>query len=228
MIFIAGVVAVLGSYTFLPPVFEGMMGRGIQDRLELESAPAANLESNPAPGILAGEFSQGKVVLEEPDFAGVRAERVAMDLEPFGVDMLGTILAGQIRPDEPLSGKLRVELPEREVERAAMAAVDAPISGVKLEKDRVIIESGVRVLGAEIPVSIEGEPRLRGETLVFRPVRVEALGMEVPERMSRDLLSGARFEYPLRGLPYGAEVTGVRVEENRVVLSGRVERLTLG
>ena len=66
----------------------------------------ADLASEPPPRMLAGEFARGRVVLDGPDFGGVRAERVAMDLDPFGVDMLSTVLTGNIRADEPLSGRL--------------------------------------------------------------------------------------------------------------------------
>lgn len=225
---LAGAVAVVGSYTFLPPMLEGMMGRGIQSRLGLESEPQAELTSDPPPRMLAGEFSHGRVVMKDPVFGGMRAERVAMDLDPFRVDMLEVVRSGELRSRDPLSGELRVELPEREVERVVVAAADVPVSGMDLVQDRIVLNSEVRVLGAEVPVSVEGKLRLRGRELVFRFIRAEAFGMTVPEKVSKDFLSGARFGYPLRGLPYGAKVTKVRVEEGSVILSGRVERLVLG
>jgi hypothetical protein len=48
-------------------------------------------------------------------------------------------------------------------------------------------------------------------------------GTPVPEQ----LLAVVSFSYPLGRLPYGAEITGVEVAEDRLVFSGEMERIPM-
>jgi len=79
------------------------------------------------------------------------------------------------------------------------------------------------VLGFNVSVSLQGSLTLEGGALVFEPQRASALGAPVLEQ----LLEGADFSYPLRGLPRGAEITGVEVAEGRLVFSGEMERIPM-
>jgi hypothetical protein len=63
--------------------------------------------------------------------------------------------------------------------------------------------------------------------LIFEPRRMWTLGTPVPGELREQLLVGGDFSYPLRGLPDGAEITGVEVSENRLILSGEVERIPM-
>jgi hypothetical protein len=52
--------------------------------------------------------------------------------------------------------------------------------------------------------------------------------MTVPEGLADVVLEGIRFEYPIKGLPYGSRITGVDTAEGTLVLTGRVPRIPLG
>ncbi len=220
-------VVLIGLYTFLPSFLERMAAESIQERLGLESKPEVELESDSPPKMLAGEFSGGHISIEDTQFAGVRAENATIDPDPFDVSVLKSAETGALRSEEPLSGTLRVEIPEEEVERLARSGADVPVRGVELHRDGVIVRSAASVLGVEVPVSIRGTLLLREKELVFEPQRVEALGSAVPRGLTERALAGTDFAYPFAGLPYGAKISDVEVREGRLVLSGEVGRIPL-
>ncbi len=78
----------------------------------------------------------------------------------------------------------------------------------------------MEVLGARVPVRVEGDFDLRDGELRFEPSRLEALGASLPRQFTQDLLRGTSFAYPVE-LPFG-EVSGVELREDRLVLTGEV------
>ena len=218
----------VGAYTFLLSFAERKAAESIQDRLGLEQRPGVELESASPANVLAGEFSGGHISIEDAQFGGVRAESASIDLDPFDVSVLDSASSGVLRSEEPLSGTLRVDIPEEEVGRLARVGADVPVRGVDLSRDGVLVRSAAPVLGVEVPVSIRGTLHLRGEELVFEPQRVEALGSALPEGLAEQALAGTDFAYPLGGLPYGAKISDVEVQEGSLILSGEVERIQPG
>ncbi len=222
---LVAVALLVGVYIFLPSLLERSVARGIQEGLGLESTPEVELDRGSPEEMLVGRFSGGRISLGATDLGTVRAERVTVTLDPFDLDVLGTMMGGALKSEAPLSGTLRAEVPEGEVSRLAEAGTDVPVRGVDLEEDEVVVGLGVPVLGVEIPVSVGGDLALRAQELVFVQRRVSALGTPVPEELAEQLLAGADFSYTLGGLPYGAEVTGVEVREGRLIVSGALERV---
>ena len=222
LIVFSATVLVVGAYTFLTPLAEWIVARSVQDRLGLEERPQVELESDPAPQILAGKFSGGRISLGGVDLGDVRAERAIVDLDPFDLDVLGSVRSGALASEQPPSGTLRVEVSEAEVLRLMQAQADVRVRDVELQEDRVLMSTKVPVFGLD--VSVQGSLALRDGKLVFEPRRLSALGTVVPERL---LARANYFAYPLRGLPRGAQITGIEVAEGRLILSGRIERLPL-
>ena len=218
----------VGAYTFLLSFAERKAAESIQDRLGLEQRLGVELESASPANVLAGEFSGGHISIEDAQFGGVRAESASIDLDPFDVSVLDSASSGVLRSEEPLSGTLRVDIPEEEVGRLARVGADVPVRGVDLSRDGVLVRSAAPVLGVEVPVSIRGTLHLRGEKLVFEPQRVEALGTALPEGLAEQALAGTDFAYPLGGLSYGAKISDVEVQEGSLILSGEVERIQPG
>ena len=218
----------IGTYTFLPPLVERTVARSVQDRLELKEKPGVELESDLLPPVmLAGRFSGGRISLGGADFGGVRAEKVALELDPFDLDVLRSLVRGALTAEEPLSGTLVATLSEREVLRLVQAGTDVPVRDLRLEVGRVVVGLETTVFGMQVPVSVQGSLPLRGESLVFEPRSVSALGAEVPPGLADQVLEGTDLSFSLEGLPYGAEISGVEVAENRLVLSGEAERIPL-
>ncbi|MDQ4106862.1 MAG: LmeA family phospholipid-binding protein [Actinomycetota bacterium] len=229
LVVLVGVVLVVGSYTFLPPIVEERFGRAVQDRLGLETAPEVSLSSEPPPSLLVGEFESGRLVLEGLDFEGVRPDRTIVDLDPFSLDVLGSLGSGTFETEGPLSGSLRMELSEREVARLANTNLRGPeVESMRLEPGRTTVRIETRVMGVDVPVSVVGDLAREGQTLAFEPRRVAAFGVPLPERLSDRLVSQAGFEYPLEDLPYDTEVSDVRTEEGRGVVEGRIGRIPVG
>jgi hypothetical protein len=226
LLLVAAVVLVAAYTFFLLSFAEQAAAESVQDRLGLESEPRVELESDSPLKMLAGEFSGGHISIEDTRFGGVRAESVAIDLAPFDVSVLESAQTGALRSEGPLSGTLRVEIPEEEVARLARAGAGVPARSVELHRDGVLVRSAAPVLG--VPVSIRGTLLLQGDELVFEPQRVEVYGSAVPEGLAEQALAGTRFAYPLEGLPSGAKITDVGVREGRLILSGELGRVPLG
>ena len=221
LVFLA--IVVVGSYTFLPQLAERMVARNVQEVLGLGERPRVEFQSDPPPAMLAGRFSGGIISFGDADLDDVRARRVALELYPFDLDVLGSVKDGELRSEEPLSGTLQAVVSEEEISRLTKAEAAVPVQDVKLEEDRVLVRSEAPVLGFDVPVLVQGTLTLRRGTLVFEPRRMSALGAPVREQ----LLAGVDFSYPLGGLPRGARITGVEVGEGQLVLSGEVERIPL-
>jgi hypothetical protein len=222
------VVFLVGPYTFLPSLVEYAVARDLKARLGAEKPPDVKLKSDPPLRMLAGEFSGGRITMKNTELGNVNAERARIDLDPFDVNLWATMKSGRVVDREPLSGDLRVDLPEAEVSRLAKAGSAIPIEGVDAEEDGIVIRSEVSALGTEFPASVEGEPSVRDGELIFEPQTLTAAGVRVPDELAEKLLAGTSFEYPLDRLPYRTRVTGVQTEGGRLVLSGRVPSIPLG
>jgi len=221
------VIFLIGPYTFLPSLLEYAVARDLQARLGAEKQPDVELKSDPPLRMLAGEFSGGRIVMKNTALGSVEAERVRIDLDSFDINVWATMKSGHVVDREPLSGALRVEVPETEVSRLAKAKSEIPVTGVDVQEDEVVVRSEVSVLGARFPVSVEGYPGLRNGMLIFEPQGLTAAGGRVPDDLAEGLIAGTYFEYPLDRLPYQTRITGVEVEGGRLVLSGRVPSIPL-
>lgn len=222
-------VVVIGVYTLLPSLLEVLVARNLRDGLGLVEAPEVNLVSDPAPSVLLGRFEEGEITLTNPELGGVRPDEVKIYLEPFDLDVPGSVASGRIESEGPLSGTLRAELSEEEVARLANSSdnLAAPVSNVRLEEGYLVVGSEVEALGGRVPVGVEGEVGLRDGELLFEPRRLEVLGGDIPERLARGLLKGVDFAYPIE-LPFEGEVSRVEVHEERLVLTGEVSDLSAG
>jgi hypothetical protein len=222
------VVFLIGPYTFLPSLLEYAVAQDVKARLGVEKQPYVKLNSNPPLRMLAGEFSGGRIVMKNTDLGNLTATRARIDLDPFDINLWATVKKGHVVYRDPLSGDVRVDVPESEVSRLAMAGSEIPIQDVDVQDGGVVVRSEVAVLGTNLPVSIEGDPALRDGELIFEPQGLTAAGIQVPDELADRLLAGTSFEYPLNRLPYQTNITGVEAEEGQIILSGRVPSIPLG
>ncbi len=221
-------VVVIGPYTFLPSLLEYAFAHDVQARLGLQKAPKVELESDPPLRMIAGEFSGGEIRLRDAGLGGVRTERAVIDLDPFDVDVLESISQGSIVAREPLSGGLRVEVPEAEVSRLVKEQAETEVRDVDITKSGMEVRAEATFLGASFPVSATGDLGISGQSFVFEPRSLEAAGMALPRELTDALLAGTRFEYPIKRLPYRSTISGVETAEGQLVLTGRVPRVPLG
>lgn len=214
-------VALIGSYTFVPGLVEASISASIQDELNLQAPPEVEVESDPQPAILLGRFSGGKVEVRQGVFGGLRTQDVSLDLEPFDVDVLRSLASRSLVYEEDVSGTLRVEVSEEEVERLARLGTD--LDKVRLADGELIVEEDPRVFGLEVPLEVSGGVDLRGKDLVFLPRRVSVAGIPLPERAAERVLDNADFSFEIEGLPRGVSVEGASVEGDMLVLDGEIE-----
>ena len=228
-VLLVGVVALIGSYTFLPPLVEGVTGWAIQRNLGLDDGPGVKLKSDPPPNILAGDFVEGQVDMSGLDLDGVRPDSLRIDLDPFNVNVLKSAASGSLRAEKPLSGDMRVEFSEKGVAEIARSRVEQfPVTGVKLSPDRILVSSKAQALGFDIPVSVEGGLAVRSNEMVFTPQKVRAFGVPLPKTIADSLLAGTDFTYPLDGLPYDTKINTVRIEDGRIILTGKIKGIPVG
>lgn len=229
LVLLVGAVLVVGTYIFLPFLLEGYVARNMQDKLGLAETPEVDLTSDPALRMLLGEFSGGRVELPSITTGNVHPDKVAIDLDPFDVDLSGSISSGGLLTKAPVTGHLRVELSEAEVNRIAASKVTSfPITGVDLRRGSVLVHSKASVFGLSVPVGVEGGIEVRGGALAFLPVRVEAFGMTLPEDLAAQLLGDTSFVYPLGEQFGGSAITGAELQEDRIVLTGELGELPVG
>jgi hypothetical protein len=209
---------------------EDIFARNLRDGLGLAEAPEVRLVSDPAPSVLLGKFEGGEVTLTNPELGYVHPDEAKIYLDPFDIDVPASARSGRIEREEPLSGRLRVELSEEEVARLAAFSetLAAPVSGVRLEEGYLVVGFEVEALGARVLVGVEGNIVLRdGGDLGFEANRLEVLGEPLPDRLTRRLLEGVDFAYPVE-LPFKGELSGVEAHEDHLVLTGEVGDLSIG
>ena len=215
----------MSSCVLLPLLLEKLVAQGLQSGLGLADEPHVEIRGDLPLGALAGEFEEGQVTFANPELPGdVRPDEVTVDLDPFDLDVLGSVASGRLRVEEPVSGELRIELSEEEIVEIATVFAASPVGEVELEEGRFVVGSEVELLGVRVPVSVEWELDIRDSVLHFEPVRAKALREPVPD----ELLAGASFEYPIGELPFEGELSSVEIREDRLVLVGRAEDLPVG
>jgi hypothetical protein len=218
---LAGVFLLVGARAVLPDVLGNLVEDDLMQRYDPQERPEVSLEGE-APATFAGEFTGGRVEMRRPDLGGVRPERVVADLGRFDVAVLESVINGEVRFEEPPSGKMRAELSEEFLEREVSGAVDFPVESVTLGHGQMRVGTTVEALGARLPVSVAGDVAVRNGEISFKPRRLRAAGVPVPGRIGRRILGEAGFSYPIRDLPEGVSVTGGEVEEGRLVLTGEL------
>ena len=213
-VFLVAAVLLVGAYTFLPPLVENAVARNLQNNLGLSETPRVELSSEPAYGMLLGEFDSGEVVLEEPEFAGVRPERVRMDLDGFELDLEQSIREGTFVPRGELSGDIRVVLSEGELERIASTGVSGfPVREIGLSDGSLSVGSSAQVLGVDVPIAVRGPVDVEGGEIVYEPEQASAFGTALPRDITNRILSGTEFGYPVEDLPFDGEITGIETNE---------------
>lgn len=223
------VLVVLAPFTVLPALLESVTARLLQDQLGLQETPEVEIESSPAPMMYAGSFSKALVSVKGIELGGVKTENVAMEFDPFDLNLLESVTSGAVSTEQPLSGKLSVALSEDSVLRLAQAGSAVPVQDIEFEKDQVVLKLE---LGFGSPTSVRGRLYLQDQLLIFEPQQVdEASGLVTAEQV----LAVTGFAYPtsglpfaVSGLPFGVEVSGVEVQKDRVTFSGQIRNIPLG
>jgi hypothetical protein len=221
-------VIVIAPYTFLPNRLESTVASALQTRLGASTPPDVSLDSDPQWRMLTGDFSDGTVALGAPDIVGIRPDSVKLALDPFDVQVVGSVTRGALLTEAPITGTVEAQFSENTLsEIAAADAEQYPVRGVAIEGQLLRVEAETEVLGVIVPVSVGGTPDVQGHAFIFRPEDIRAMGIPVPDEITQSLLAGTTFKYPLGELPYGIQMDNARVEGDRLVITGMVSDVTV-
>ncbi len=141
----------LAPYTFLPGILEGWIAGTLQDRAGLESAPEVELGSSPPLMMYAGSFSEARITVKGFDLGGIPTESVALELDPFNLNILESASTRSVSTAEPLSGRLHIKLPKQTSLRLSQAGLAGPPQTVELSQDQILaILTGQTPMGAPV------------------------------------------------------------------------------
>jgi LmeA-like phospholipid-binding len=141
------VLVVLAPYTILPPLLESIVARTVQDKVGLSRPPEVELASDPPLGMYVGSFSKARISVRGYEIGGLQTEYVALELDPFNLNMLRSATTGTLSTAQPLSGRLQVKLSEATDLRLAQAGIQAPPQSIELSQDQIL-----SILSGQIPM----------------------------------------------------------------------------
>ena len=94
----------MSSFVLLPLLLEKLVAQELQSRLGLAEEPQVEIRGDLPLGALAGEFEEGQVTFANLELlGGVRPDEVTVGLDPFDLDVLGSVVSGRLRVEEPIS-----------------------------------------------------------------------------------------------------------------------------
>src|SRR3712207_8429848 len=118
----------------------------------------------------AGNFSKALISVEGFEVAGVKPDRIEMDLNPFNINIIESATSGELSTEKPLSGVLRGEFSEANALRLAQLGAGVPVQEIQLEKDEVAFKMS---LGFGAVATVRGPLYLQDGALIFEPRQIE-------------------------------------------------------
>jgi hypothetical protein len=141
------VFVVLAPYTILPPLLESLVARTVQDKVGLANPPVVELASDPPLGMYAGSFSEARISVRGYEIGGLKTEYVALELNPFNLNLLQSATTGTVSTTQPLSGSLHVKLSDATALRLSQVGIQPPPQSIELSQDQIL-----SILSGQIPM----------------------------------------------------------------------------
>jgi hypothetical protein len=141
------VLVVLAPYTILPPLLESIVARTVQDRIGLANPPEVELASDPPLAMYGGSFSEARISVEGYQIGGLQTEYVALELDPFNLNLLQSVTTGTVSTAQPLSGTLHVKLSRAAALRLSQVGIQPPPLSIELSQDQIL-----SILSGQIPM----------------------------------------------------------------------------
>jgi len=137
----------LAPYTILPPLLESMVARTLQDQVGLARPPEVEIGSDPPPTMYFGSFSKARISVRGYELGGLQTEYVALELDPFDLNLLQSATTRTLSTARPLSGRLRVELSDESASRLSQIGLEPPPENIELTHDQIL-----QILSGQIPM----------------------------------------------------------------------------
>jgi hypothetical protein len=136
-------------HTFLPAVLESVVARTVQHQVGLVRPPEGELGSSPPPMMYAGSFSEARISVKGYEVGGVPTKSVALELDPFDLNLLEGVMSRTVSTAQPLSGRLQVKLSKATSLRLSQAGFAAPPQSVELTHDQIL-----PILSGQLPMGV--------------------------------------------------------------------------
>jgi hypothetical protein len=150
-VLLLAVLVALAPYTVLPGLLESLVARTIQDRVGLARPPEVELGSSPPPMMYAGSFSEARISVKGYELGGVPTRSVALELDPFDLNLIESMTNRTVSTEQPLSGRLQIKLAKATSLRLSQAGIPSPPQNVELSQDQILaILSGQVPMGAPV------------------------------------------------------------------------------
>ena len=137
----------LAPYTVLPPLLESVVARTVQDQVGFARPPEVELGSDPPPRMYFGSFSTARISVRGYEIGGLETDYVALELDPFDLNLLQSATTRTVSTAQPLSGSLRVKLSDESALRLSQLGLAAPPENIELKQDQIL-----SILRGQIPM----------------------------------------------------------------------------
>jgi hypothetical protein len=143
------------------------------------------------------------------DHVTLEADRYRL---PQGLDVTG--LTADVHevdvtdPRVPIAGRVRLEgtLPFAEVERRLQLRGGSLRAG---GPDSVVVSQRLNVAGQLVAASAQARTRVERGVLLVEPTDVTVSGITLDPRLEAQVIRRLALRYPIPGLPFGAQVSGL-------------------
>ena len=97
----------------------------------------------------AGSFSEARISVKGYELGSVPTKSVALELDPFDLNLLDGVTSRTVSTAQPISGRLQVKLSKVISWRLSQAGFAAPAQSVELTHDQILL-----ILFGQLPMGV--------------------------------------------------------------------------
>ena len=97
----------------------------------------------------AGRFSEPRISVKGYELSGVPTKSVALELDPFDLNLLESVTSRTVSTAQPLPGRLQEKLSKATSLRLSHAGFAAPPQNVELTHDQILL-----FLSGQLPIGV--------------------------------------------------------------------------
>jgi hypothetical protein len=94
-----------------------------------------------------GSFSTARIAVRGYEISGLETEYVALELDPFDLNLLQSVTTRTVSTAQPLSGDLQIKLSEESALRLSQLGLAIPPQNIELTQDQIL-----SILSGQIPI----------------------------------------------------------------------------
>jgi hypothetical protein len=171
------------------------------------------------PQLVKENFSKVTLTMERPTFSGIPGEDLKVQLH--AVQVPRALLTGQAGAAVTIdSSDLTLQLSPRELSRLAVASTGLDGLSLEVVDGRLHAKLSVRGFNADVPIT----PQIQNGRIVLALGR---LADSIPSFVRTALRNQLARGITVPELPFGAQLTGISIVDNSVVLTAAAKELKL-